>query len=69
MNNLQLVNLSWMYLEEGGIKSAGETLVFAVRSLALAQPGVLKPELINMNDLTNERRDEGASERRDGLTV
>ena len=32
---------------------------------ALARPGVLKPELINMNDLTNER----TNERRDGLTV
>ena len=32
-------------------------------SSLFAQPGVLKPELINMNDLTNERREEGKSKR------
>ena len=29
------------------------------------RPGVLKPELINMNDLTNERTSEGATRRVD----
>ena len=32
-------------------------------SSALERPGVLKPELINMNDLTNERTNERTSER------
>ena len=30
-------------------------------SSALERPGVLKPELINMNDLTNGRADEQAN--------
>ena len=38
-------------------------------ALSLAQPGVLKPELINMNDLTNERREEGGKSERTARRV